>query len=78
MESFLLVLTLCGSLHDGGNSCEQFIVGTDQSQIECLSTIKAVHNNTSTRVKTLIDDATNDWFATINTSSLECIEEDKD
>lgn len=78
MNTFLLILTVCGSLHTGNNSCEEFVIDTDQSQIECLTSIKAIYNNQPTPAKEHMNDAINDWFVSVSKTNLDCIIEDKE
>lgn len=82
LDSFVLVLTLCGTLNSdnshNGNSCEQFVIDSEQTEISCLQGVQAVHNGQSIRLQGLIDDASNDWFKTVESNSLECIIEDKE
>lgn len=78
LDSFVLVLTLCGTLHTGSNSCEQFVIDSEQTEISCLQGVQAVHNGQSIRLQGLIADASNDWFKAVELNSIECIIEDKE
>lgn len=78
MQSFLLVLTLCGSLHTGGHSCEEFVIDTDQTELSCLQGIQGVYNRGNQKLIGIIKEARNDWYKSVTTSKLTCIQEDKE
>lgn len=78
MSSFLLILTLCGSLHTSGNRCEEFIIDTDQTEVSCLQGIQGVYNRDNQRLLGFMQDASNDWFKTVDFTELHCIIEDKE
>lgn len=78
LESFVLVLTLCGGLHTGGYTCENFVIDTKQTEISCLQGVQGVYNRDNKVLLGLIDEASNDWFKTITSNKLTCIQEDKE
>lgn len=78
LESFVLVLTLCGSLHTGGYACEDFVLDSEQTEISCLRQIETVHNQEKTKLYDLMGEAGNDWFKQVNVTKLHCIQEDKE
>lgn len=78
MDNFLIMLTLCGSLHTGGYGCEDFILDTEQTEISCLQGVQGVYNRDNQKLITLISEASNDWYESINLSKLQCVVEDKE
>lgn len=82
LDSFVLVLTLCGSLShgssSGGYSCESFVLDTEQTEVSCLRQIETVHNQEKTKLYDLMSDAGNDWFKKVESTKLHCIQEDKE
>lgn len=78
LDSFILVLTLCGSLHSGAHACEDFVLDTEQTEISCLRQIETVHNNEQSELYTLMGDAGNDWFKAVKVTKLHCVQEDKE
>lgn len=78
LDSFVLVLTLCGSLHTGGHACEDFVIDTEQTEISCLRSIETIHNHEKTPLYVVMGDAQNDWFKTVKSEKLTCVIEDKE
>ena len=64
LESFILVLTLCGTLNSGHVSCEDFVLDTEQTEISCLRQIETVYNQEKTKLYEFMGEAGNDWFKT--------------
>lgn len=78
LDPFVLVLTLCGSLHTGYYACEDFVIDTNQTELDCYKSIAMVYNHDKTKLYDLIGDAGNDWFKTVKVTKLACVQEDKE
>lgn len=78
LDSFVLVLTLCGSLHTGGYACEDFVLDTEQTEISCLQGVQGVYNRDNQKLLGFMQEATNDWFKKVESNKLHCIQEDKE
>lgn len=76
MDSFVLVVTLCGVLTNHTHSCEDFVIEQDVSYAGCMLHVQQITTRQSPLIS-LINDASNDWFRSISSSSLTCVEEDK-
>ena len=78
LESFILVLSVCGTLYNGSTSCDEFVVETEQTHLQCLQLIETVYNNEPSYIHSIIADARNDWFNSVNSQKLHCVIEDKE
>lgn len=78
LDSFILVLTLCGSLHTGTIACEDFVIDSEQTEISCLQGIQGVYNKNNQKLLGIMQEARNDWYKSVTTSKLTCTQEDKE
>lgn len=78
MNTFILVLTLCGTLSDSSKStCEKYVIDHDLSRIDCLESIATVYNNEKTDLYNVMGDMGEPWDM-IQSSQLHCVVEDRD
>ena len=77
MNSYLLILTLCGTLNTGSTSCEEFIIDSNQTELDCYKSIATVYNHDKTNLYNIMAD-NGLMFKTINVTKLACIQEDKE
>jgi len=76
MESFLLILTLCGTLN-GNTTCEKYVIDHNLTRIDCLESISTVYNNEKTGLYDIIGDMGKDWDL-IRSNQLHCVAENKE
>ena len=75
MNSFLLILTLCGTLNSNQTSCEQFIIDSNQTELDCYKSIATVYNHDKTDLYNIIADNSL-MFKQVKVTKLSCIQED--
>ena len=76
MNSFLLLLTLCGTLSDSSKtSCEQFIIDSKQSELDCYKSIALVYNHDKADLYNIMADS-GLMFKTVKVTKLACVQED--
>ena len=77
MQSFLLILTLCGTLNSNQTSCEQFVIDSNQTEIDCYKSIAMVYNHDKTDLYNIMADNSL-MFKTVKVTKLACVQEDKE
>lgn len=77
MNTFTLILTLCGVMNDGRSSCEAYILERKQKQVECLESIVKVYNHEKTDLYNLMGDTGEGWIK-VDSENLHCVAENKE
>lgn len=78
MNTFLLVLTLCGTLSGSSKpTCERYVIDHDLSKDDCLQSIASVYNQEPSPLYDVMGDLGKDWQL-INSTKLQCVAENKE
>jgi hypothetical protein len=77
MNTFLLVLTLCGTLNSSSFTCERYVIDHTLTKEDCLKSIVSVYNQEPSPLYDVMGDLGHNWQL-IKSTKIQCVAENKE